>query len=137
MMKHTVSGPLSARGLAPGAWLLTGDAGGPKVYLWGAGPEAVVVLEAARLTRVTVEWSAAQVRVSVTGADGVRYFNTGNAVIHEPKERLYETLPLARFDAKARWFWRRVFLLMRIPGGRLFLGFMARRSRAKRGLASQ
>ena len=52
-----------------------------------------------------------------------------SAIVHEPLPHLYETLPLVRFDAKARRFWRRVFRLMRIPGGRHLIGALARRSR--------
>jgi hypothetical protein len=36
---------------------------------------------------------------------------------------------LADFDARARRFWRRVFVLVRIPGGRRLLGMLARASR--------
>jgi hypothetical protein len=38
-------------------------------------------------------------------------------------------LPLVSFDDKARRFWRRVFRLVRIPGGRHLLGVLARRNR--------
>jgi hypothetical protein len=34
---------------------------------------------------------------------------------------LYESLPLVSIDADARRFWRRVFRLVRIPGGRFLL----------------
>jgi len=57
---------------------------------------------------------------------------TRNAIIHEPLTRLYEGLPLASFDPAARRFWRRVFRLVRIPGGRHLLRFIARRSRDSR-----
>ncbi len=72
--------------------------------------------------------------VMVTGADGVRRFTSESVFIHEPKTRLYDSLPLARFDAAAQRFWKRVFRLIRIPGGRLLLGAIARR---RRGTASQ
>jgi hypothetical protein len=39
--------------------------------------------------------------------------------------KLYEALPLARFDAKARRFWGRVFWLVRMPGGRSLLKYFA------------
>ena len=50
------------------------------------------------------------------------------AVAHEPLARLYDTLPLMSFDSQARRFWRRVFFLVRIPGGRRLLGLVARRA---------
>ena len=37
-----------------------------------------------------------------------------------------DILPLAQFDQKAKRFWGRVFRLMRIPGGRYLLRFLAR-----------
>jgi hypothetical protein len=43
---------------------------------------------------------------------------------------LYEALPLAGFDATARRFWRRVFLLVRLPGGRYLLRLIAQRKRS-------
>ncbi len=38
---------------------------------------------------------------------------------------LYDSLPLVKFDADARRFWRRVFGLVRIPGGRYLLKFLS------------
>ena len=52
-----------------------------------------------------------------------------SAIVHEPLGHLYESLPLVKFDAKARRFWRRVFRLVRIPGGRYLLKFLARTSK--------
>ena len=57
-----------------------------------------------------------------------RSVQTHSAIVHEPLARLYEALPLAELDAKARRFWRRVFRLVRIPGGRYLLLAMARRN---------
>jgi hypothetical protein len=39
---------------------------------------------------------------------------------------LYESLPLVSIDANARRFWRRVFRLVRIPGGRFLLKLLTR-----------
>jgi hypothetical protein len=58
---------------------------------------------------------------------GVRIISVGSVLLHEPQPRLYEALPLAGFDAKAQRFWRRVFTIMRIPGGRFMLRFFTRR----------
>jgi len=44
---------------------------------------------------------------------------------------LYAALPLAQFDRRARRFWRRVFLLVRIPGGRSLLGMLTYVSRKR------
>jgi hypothetical protein len=48
------------------------------------------------------------------------------AIVHEPLGNLYESLPLASIDANARRFWRRVFRLVRIPGGRYLLRLLTR-----------
>jgi len=104
------------------------------VYLHGAGPEASTLLAGLRITALEFEWRAEGVMIGVAGADGVRHFRSESVIIHTPAARLYDSLPLASFDADARRFWRRVFRLIRIPGGRLVVGAIARRRR--RGTAS-
>ena len=52
-----------------------------------------------------------------------------SAIVHEPLPFLYEALPLASVDAKHRRFWRSIFRIVRIPGGRYLLGVLARRRR--------
>jgi hypothetical protein len=47
-------------------------------------------------------------------------------IVHEPLGRMYESLPLAGIDANARRFWRRVFWLVRLPGGRYLLKLLTR-----------
>jgi len=105
------------------------------VYLHGAGPEASKLLSGMRITALEFEWRTEDVMVRVSGADGVRHFSSDSVFIHTPKTRLYESLPLASFDRDAQRFWKRVFRLIRIPGGRLILGAIARR-RGRRGTAS-
>jgi hypothetical protein len=51
------------------------------------------------------------------------------AIVHEPLGHLYESLPLVSIDADARRFWRRVFRLVRIPGGRYLLKVLTRPGR--------
>jgi hypothetical protein len=133
--RQSLSGPFSATQLNSGLWQLTAQApDGARVYLHGAGPEASKLLAGMRITALEIEWRTEGVTVRVTGADGVRRFTSESAFIHEPKTRLYDSLPLARFDAAAQRFWKQVFRLIRIPGGRLLLGAIARR---RRGTASQ
>ena len=110
---------------------------GARVYLRGAGPEASKLLAGMRITALEFEWLTDGVMVRVTGGDGVRHFKSESVFIHEPKTGLYDSLPLARFDADAQRFWKRVFRLIRIPGGRLALGAIARRRRGRPGTASQ
>jgi hypothetical protein len=133
--RQSLTGPFSATKLHSGVWQLTAEvADGARVYLHGAGPEASKLLAGMRITALEFEWRTEDVMVGVSGADGVRYFKSASVFIHTPAVRLYDSLPLASFDADAQRFWKRVFRLMRIPGGRLALGAIARRRR--RGTAS-
>ena len=135
MTRQRLPGPFSATKLNSGVWQLTRDVpDGASVYLHGAGPEASTLLAGLRITALEFEWRAEGVMIGVAGADGVRHFRSESVIIHTPAARLYDSLPLANFDADARRFWRRVFRLIRIPGGRLVVGAIARRRR--RGTAS-
>jgi hypothetical protein len=78
---------------------------------------------------VSIEWLADAVQLALTSAQHSVAATAQSAIVHEPLPRLYEILPLVTLDAKARRFWRRVFRLVRIPGGRYLLGALARRSR--------
>jgi hypothetical protein len=129
--RQTVTGPFAAQTLPTGVWQLTGEgASGPQIHLRGVGPEAPRLL--APISRLTVEWRADGVLLTLTGADGVHHLKAGSAIIHQPQPRLYESLPLARFDAAAQRFWRRIFRLIRIPGGRWLVALIARRNRKAR-----
>lgn len=130
MTKHTMTGAFIATDLGSGAWQVkAATPAGIEVYLQGADNDAAAVLKDRHLTRLGVEWRVEGVVVSVTGASGFRYFKSRAAVIHEPQPRLYASLPLAVYNAAARRFWRRIFWLIRIPGGRLMLAYIAKRRR--------
>lgn len=137
MTRQTLPGPFSATRLNSDLWQLTAQTpDGARVYLHGAGPEASKLLAGMRITTLEFEWRTDGVMVRVTGAEGVRNFKSDSVLIHTPATRLYDCLPLANFDTDAQRFWRRVFRLIRIPGGRLLLGAIARRRRSRRGTAS-
>ncbi len=70
--------------------------------------------------------------LTMTSAEQPRTVRAQSVIVHEPLARLYEALPLVTLDAKARRFWRRVFRLVRIPGGRYLLGALARLPRERR-----
>ena len=129
-MQKTVSGPFTVRNLGAGGWQLTTQTG-VEVLLRGAGAAAPEILQEASLVSVRLEWGTDAVRVTTRDAQGVRSLVSRSALVHEPRPRLYEKLPLASFDADAQRFWRRVFALIRIPGGRYLLRFIARRGRGK------
>ena len=76
---------------------------------------------------VRIEWGGATL-LTLGSARGDRSRRVQDVVVHEPRGHLYDALPLARFDDPARRFWRRVFTLVRLPGGRFLLGLLARRA---------
>lgn len=131
MQRRTVAGPFTTRRVGSGVWQLSaGGAPSADIYLWGAAPQASEALQGPGIASLAIEWHAGGAEVMLTGAHAVRRLSVAGATIHEPQGRLYESLPLASFDTAAKRFWRRVFRLMRLPGGRLFLRFIARRNRA-------
>ena len=147
MTRQTVAGPLTARHLGAGVWHLTTDAaglgaagsgaagpgvaGGSEVFLHGLDAEASELLQREPIAKLRLEWRTDRVTVVVHGSAGVRHLSAMSATVHESQPRLYEMLPLAVFDSQAQQFWRRVFRLMRIPGGRFLLKFIARREPPK------
>jgi hypothetical protein len=130
MTRRSLSGPFMALHLTDGAWQLTTEAAHPvQIHLHIAGSAAADALKDPDLQRLDVEWRDSGVTITLTGSAGAAAFKARTVILHDPKPRLYERLPLAAFDADAQRFWRRVFRLMRIPGGRLLLGVIARRNR--------
>jgi hypothetical protein len=130
-MRRAVAGPFLARELRAGAWQLTaGAAAGPEIYLSGVDPGTAELLRGASVTAVAIEWRERAVQVTLTTKGAAHELQMRGAIVHEPLTRLYESLPLVAFDDAARRFWRRLFRLVRIPGGRYLLGFIARRTRA-------
>jgi hypothetical protein len=131
-MRRKLPGTFLTRDLGEGAWRLSrGEAAPIDVFLRGAdcGAEA---LGSSFVRDIDIEWRAEAVVLSMTSAEQSRTVEAQSAIVHEPLARLYEALPLVSLDAKARRFWRRVFRLVRIPGGRYLLGVLARRTREPR-----
>jgi hypothetical protein len=130
MPQRTLSGPILAEHLGGGLWQLTvGAAAAVRVYLRVPAGGRAAALEESPIQRIVLQWRDDGVTVRVTGGAGEGVLEASTAVIHEAQQGLYDALPLAAFDARARRFWRRVFLLMRIPGGRYLLHLIARRRR--------
>jgi hypothetical protein len=133
-MRRNLPGPFVVRNLGKGSWRLARGHPEPiDVILRGASPqaeEALPALEAGNLEAgdLDIEWHADTVVLTMTLDGRKRPINARSALVHEPLARLYDALPLAVVDEKMRGFWRRVFRLIRIPGGRYLLGVLARRS---------
>jgi hypothetical protein len=73
-----------------------------------------------------IEWHDEKVLLTFMSEERVASVEAVSAIVHDPLERLYERLPMVSIDANARRFWRRVFGLVRIPGGRYLLKVLAR-----------
>jgi hypothetical protein len=132
--ERTICAALTARELSAGVWQLSGGSeGGVDIILRGTESQAREALTGLRASKALLSWQRHGTRdvacVTLTTAEGVRQIRARTVILHEPVALLYERLPLKRLDPAARRFWRRVFWLVRIPGGRRLLGLVARRSR--------
>src|SRR5271155_3021193 len=131
-MRCHLPGKFVAQDLGGGAWRLARrDPWPAEVWLRGADPGAAEVFSSQDVGDIDIEWHTAQVELWATSSGRRTAIASQSAIVHEPMARLYEGLPLARTTPKSRRFWRRVFWLVRIPGGRLLLAAVARRTRAR------
>lgn len=124
-MRRQLPGTFKAQALGAGVWRLSRSEPGPiDVFVLGATAEAADYLRAPILRDLDIEWRADCALLGTVAMQG--------AIVHEPLPQLYAALPLAGLDERARRFWRWVFRLVRIPGGRYLLGVLARRSPGRR-----
>jgi hypothetical protein len=131
--RRHLAGQFSSRNTGSGAWHLARSEPAPAdVFLRGVESGAAEALGSPNLREVDIEWQDDTVLLTVTVAERRGSFKAQSAIVHEPLARLYEDLPLVILNEKARRFWRRVFRLVRIPGGRYLLGILARRTRQPR-----
>jgi hypothetical protein len=132
-MRRNFPGTFVARDLDRGRWRLTRREPAPvDLLLKGAQSAAADAFRPPVVSDVELEWQDEAVLMSMTSGQRRTSIEMRSAIVHEPLARLYDVLPLAGFDSKARRFWRRVFTLVRVPGGRHLLGVLARRSRGRR-----
>ena len=102
----------------------------PHESLWLRGVEARAAAVPPRIDHLTVVWEAdGRIALTLSAGEQSVAVDASSALLHEPREDLYESLPLPAYSPERALFWRRVFRLVRIPGGRLLLGWLARRSR--------
>jgi hypothetical protein len=112
-IERTWTGAFRATHLGKDSWQLTmGVAGSPEIYLSGVDRNAL---------------AGAIITLNSSGAS--TQFRSRTATVHEPRPQLYQGLPLVVLDDAARRFWRRVFLIARLPGGRRLLRWIAQRTR--------
>jgi len=133
-IERTLTGAFRAAHLAADTWqLTTGAAGAAEIYLCGVDRDAFAALEGSTPSAVSVAWSDAGATITLISRGASVQFRSRTATIHEPRPELYQGLPLVVLDDAARRFWRRVFLLARIPGGRRLLRWIAQRTRGGQG----
>jgi hypothetical protein len=129
-IERTLTGAFRATHLNADTWqLTTGAAGSAEIYLCGVDRDAFAALDGSAPSAVTVTWSGTGATVTLISPAASTRFRSRTATIHEPRPQLYQGLPLVALDAAARRFWRRVFLIARIPGGRRLLRWIAQRTR--------
>ncbi len=133
-MRYTIPGPFAAQDLGRGLWQLTATGAAPtaedpaQIYLRTAAAAAPTLRDGG-VTELELDWHREGVSATMIGTRGASRLALRTAIVHEPQSRLYEQLPLAAFDRNAMRFWKRVFMLMRIPGGRFLLKFVAKQRR--------
>jgi hypothetical protein len=137
MTRRTLPGPFSTQNLGAGRWRVAYVTPGTwELHLRTEGPDASQILADPSLEKLELNWHGDGVTMVATRGRRLGTLQLANAILHEPLPRLYDALPLARFDARAQRFWKRTFTLMRIPGGRFLLRIMLRRGK-KRGSVSR
>jgi hypothetical protein len=106
-------------------------ASGESVTLRGVEPAAV---PPGLITRLAIEWAPdGSARVTLSNGVDALALRVAGALLHEPLPDLYAPLALPSFTPDMARFWRRVFRIVRLPGGRWLIGVIARR--ARRGAA--
>jgi hypothetical protein len=131
-MRSNLPGTFLARNLGESAWRLSRSEPKPiDVFVLGADLPAAESFRALNVRDIDIEWRAEAVWLTMISNGRLTTVKVQSAIVHEPLPHLYAVLPLAGLDEKARRFWRRVFRLVRIPGGRHLLGVLARRSRGR------
>jgi hypothetical protein len=129
-MRNNFSGAFAVTELGHGGWRLSRDEPHKlDVFLRGAEPSAARVLGCTDITNLGIEWHDETATLSFAAGDRVETLQILSAIVHEPLDHLYASLPLFPFDADASRFWRRIFRLVRIPGGRYLLKFLTRRAK--------
>ncbi len=79
-----------------------------------------------------IEWlEGGGARIRIALASQTVTVQVKSAFVQELRPKIYDALPLGRLDARTLRFWRRVFTLVRLPGGQFLLGWLAGRTRRK------
>jgi hypothetical protein len=129
-LRRNFSGAFLPQDRGNGAWQLSRPAPHEiNVFLRAAERGAQRSFGSGHLIDLGIEWHADKVLLTFMSDERVASVEAASAIVHEPLDHLYDHLPLISIDADARRFWRRVFRLVRIPGGRYLLKLFARSGR--------
>lgn len=131
-MRCNLPGTFLTRNLGQDRWRLSrGEPEPVEVLVLGSAAPTAESSRALEVRDIDIEWRTDSVWLTFISDGRPIAAPAQGAIVHEPLPRLYAALPLARLEEPGRRFWRRVFRLVRIPGGRYLLGFLARRSRGR------
>ena len=131
-MRRNFSGAFLAQDRGSGSWELIRSAPHETtVFVRDAERDAAVVFGLGQISDLGIEWRDEKALITFMSGGKVSSVAASSAIVHEPLGDLYAGLPLATIDADARRFWRRIFALVRFPGGRFVLKLLTR-SRAGR-----
>jgi hypothetical protein len=129
-LRRNFSGAFLPQDRGNGAWQLSRPAPHEiEVFLRDAERGAQRSFGTDELVDLGIEWQAEKVLLTFMSGERVASVEAASAIVHEPLDHLYQHLPLVSIDADARRFWRRVFRLVRLPGGRFLLRVLARSRR--------
>src|SRR5471032_743921 len=126
-MRRNFSGAFLPQDRGNGAWQLSRSAPHEaQVFVRDAETNAAKAFGTAPIVDLGIEWHAENALLTFMSGDRVATVQAAAAIVHEPLWHLYESLPLVSIDSDARRFWRRVFRLVRFPGGRYLLKLLTR-----------
>lgn len=130
--QQTLQGRFRFENLGAGRWRATNLAPPhERLFLHELEPGSVEGFDGC--TELSITWApGGAVGIVLRRPGGSLELRAASAFLHEPRDGLYAGLQLPGFGAPARRFWSRIFRLVRLPGGRLLLGWIARRSRPRR-----
>jgi hypothetical protein len=134
MNPNTWSGAFSAQQRGERNWVISaadpaaGEPARVDVHLIGVALEPRLV--PATFERIEIAWTAGAADVALRRGAATVSLRARAAFVHQERPRLYADLPLEVFGPRSRTFWRRVFFVVKVPGGRILLNYIARRARA-------
>jgi hypothetical protein len=131
-MRRNFSGAFISQDRGGGAWQLVRSAPHEAtVYLRDAERDAAKIFGPGEISDLGIEWRDETALLTFVAGGRAASVAALSAIVHEPLSDLYSNLPLASIDAHARRFWRRVFALVRLPGGRFLLKLLTRSRKAR------